>query len=329
MAWRLRMAACGLAVAACYPAAAADIELRLPLACEVGRTCLVQNYVDHDASSGVRDYACGAQSYDGHTGTDFRLPSMTAQRTGVAVLAVAKGRVLRVRDGVPDISVRVIGKDKIKGRECGNGVVVEHADGWDTQYCHMAQGSVRAKPGAQVEAGAALGLVGLSGDTEFAHVHLTVRHLGKVIDPFAFGAPAAACGGGAALWAADLRAALAYRPAAVLNTGFAARPISLEAIESGEAEQSAPGADAPALVAFVRAIGLRAGDVQRLVLVDPDGQTIVDRTADPLDRNKAQYMFFVGKKRPAGGWRPGSYRAAYSLRRNGAVILEQSFETQF
>ena len=72
--------------------------------------------------------------------------------------------------------------------------------------------------------------------------------------------------------------------------------------------------EAKALVAFVRAIGLRRGDVQRLSITGPDGATFVDHTEKPLDRDKAQVLLFSGKKRPPEGFRSGPYRADYLSR---------------
>ena len=129
----------------------------LPIACQPGSDCFVQNYVDHDPSTAYRDYACGERTYDGHDGTDFRLRSLVAQRAGVAVLAAADGVVAGVRDGMEDVSIRDTGKDAVKGRECGNGLVLRHADGWETQYCHMAQGSLAVTPGPARDDGAAAG----------------------------------------------------------------------------------------------------------------------------------------------------------------------------
>src|SRR5262249_14978919 len=70
---------------------AQGIDLGAPIDCEIGRTCFVQNYVDHDPSPGAKDYQCGTLTYDGHNGTDFRLPTLAAQRSGVNVLAAAEG----------------------------------------------------------------------------------------------------------------------------------------------------------------------------------------------------------------------------------------------
>src|SRR5215204_2553686 len=153
-----------------HTSVAADLELRIPVACEIGRTCWIQNYVDHNSSGKVGDYTCGTQTYKKHSGTDFRLKNMVQQQLGVQVLAAAAGHVTRMRDGMADMSVREQGLESLKGYDCGNGVVIEHPDGWETQYCHMARGSIRVKRGDVVKSGDALGLVGLSGNTEYAHV---------------------------------------------------------------------------------------------------------------------------------------------------------------
>jgi murein DD-endopeptidase MepM/ murein hydrolase activator NlpD len=306
--------------------AAQAIELGLPIDCEIGQTCLVQNYVDHDKSGGVSDYRCGALTYDGHNGTDFRVPTTAMQRSGVAVLAVADGRVLRTRDGVADISTSTPNAPSVAGHECGNGAVIAHADGWQTQYCHLARGSLRVKSGDQVKAGQSIGQVGLSGKTEFPHVHLAVRLRGEIVDPFAFGASEGSCGGGTALWSPSLREQLSYRAPAVLNTGFADGPVTMQKVDEGDSANLRLRPDAPALVAFVRAIGLRRGDVQRLSVTGPDGGTIVDQTETPLERNKAQVLLFAGRKRPLEGFKPGRYRADYSVTREGRKVLERTFD---
>jgi hypothetical protein len=246
-------------------AVAQTIELQLPIDCDIGRTCAIQHYVDRDPSAKAQDYQCGTLTYDGHNGTDFRLITTALRSAGVDVQAAAGGQVLRVRDGMSDVSVSTSGTPSVNDRECGNGVLIEHGDGWESQYCHMAQGSLRVRPGELVRPSQPIGRVGLSGRTEFPHLHFTVRRRGRVFDPFAFGAPEGSCGGGVALWSASLQSVLAYRTVVVLNAGFADAPVTMDRIESGEPENRRLGQDASALVAFVRAIGLRAGDEQQLV----------------------------------------------------------------
>lgn len=307
-------------------AVAETLELNLPLACEVGHTCHIQNYVDTDGSAAARDYKCGTLTYDGHNGTDFRLPSRG--KPSVNVLAAADGQVVRTRDGMVDGAFDKTGKAGIRDVECGNGVVLEHFGQWETQYCHLANGSIRVKPGDAVETGQALGRVGLSGLTEYLHLHFTVRHKGKVVDPFAYDA-APQCSGGPMLWAPSIRQQLSYYERAVLNFGFASGPVTMDLIESGAAGAEPPLVHAPALVAFVRAIGLKSGDTQHLVLRNPEGAAIAESRAPALEKNMAQYMLFAGKRKPKDGWKAGTYQAAYFVRRGDKIVLEKAFELGF
>lgn len=297
-------------------------RLVLPIACTLGRDCAIQNYPDDDPGPAAQDYQCHGRTYQGHDGTDFRLPSMVAQREGVAVLAAAAGTVRAVRDGEIDLSIRDRPAGATAGRECGNGVAIDHGGGWETQYCHMARGSIAVAAGQKVVAGTPLGRVGLSGDTEFPHLHLTVRRSGKAVDPFAFGQAAGQCGAGRSLWVATP----AYTPGQVLLAGFAAGPVSLaQAQAEGATPQPRPARTTP-LVAFVEAIGLAGGDIQRLVLSGPDGTVLADNQAPPLDRDKAQTILFAGRRPPLSGWPAGRYRLRYTVLRGGLPLLTQSRE---
>ena len=108
-----------------FPAHAQSIQLALPIACEPGRTCYIQNYTDLDPSRSARDYKCGTLTYDDHNGTDFRLPSLPVQRAGVDVRAAAGGRILRTRNDAPDGAFTRSGREAVREAECGNGVVIE------------------------------------------------------------------------------------------------------------------------------------------------------------------------------------------------------------
>lgn len=316
-----------LALAGALPAAGLSAEeafvpeLALPIACAVGQTCHIQNHVDLDPGPDARDFTCGTMTYEGHDGVDFRLPDLAAMRAGVDVLAAAPGRVRGVRDGMPDRSVRETGRQAVAKRECGNGVVVAHSDGWETQYCHLGQGSIRVARGERVEAGTVLGRVGVSGLSEYPHLHFSVRRRGAAVDPFAFERDPESCGSGRPLWAPAIRASLAYRTPVVLNAGFSDGAVDAGELESGAIAERRIGPDPPALVAYVRGIVLKAGDVQRLALLGPGGDTISQNVARPLERARAQHMMFTGKRRPAAGWPPGVYTGVYTVEREGAVVL--------
>lgn len=302
------------------------ISLALPIKCQPGVSCFFQNYVDHDASDKVRDYRCGGRSYNGHDGTDIRIRNLEIQRQGVEVLAAAPGRVIGGRNDMEDISVKTVGKAAIAGKECGNGVLIEHEGGWRTQYCHMAKGSVRVKVGDQMTTGQPIGLVGLSGDTEFFHLHFTVRHGGKIVDPFAYAAPENSCGGGRSIWAASLGEQMQYRPREIIDYGFAGIAPTMELIESGEISKHSVTSDSDALVAYVRAIGLQAGDQQSLVVQGPGGASISANNLPALDRDKAQFLVIAGKKRREAPWPAGRYSATYRVIRDGAEVLRKTFD---
>lgn len=302
------------------------IQLGMPIACEPGKTCYIQNYTDRDPSPAARDFKCGTLTYDGHNGTDFRLPSLQAQRAGVDVLASASGRVLRTRGNLPDGAFHKGAREAVRDVECGNGVLVQHDDHWETQYCHLATGSLRVKPGDSVTRGQPLGRVGLSGLTEYPHLHFTVRHDGSITDPFAHGASPESCGGGEMLWEPALQARLRYQERAVLNTGFATTPVTMEFIEDGRTDAELPSAASAAIVAFVRIIGLKSGDVQRLVLSGPSGKVIAENNAAPVENNKAQAFLSTGRKRPANGWEQGTYKAEYTVEHAGTVVLRERWE---
>jgi murein DD-endopeptidase MepM/ murein hydrolase activator NlpD len=317
------------AVENCAVAQAADQpQFKLPVECQLGFTCFVQNYVDHDPTAGYRDFSCGGQTYNGHDGTDFRLPSLTAQRQGVAVIAAASGNVVGVRDGVRDISIRSIGKRGVQGRECGNGVLLSHNDGWETQYCHLAQDSLRVTKGQVVQTGQVLGTVGLSGMTEFPHLHFTVRHRGVVVDPFAPQYAAGNCDSASSLWDAATAKDAVYRRRVALNVGFASRLLTMEELESHQASGSKLDDQSPALVAFIRMIGLQSGDVQSLAIDNPQGVRIAQTTLKPLERARAQSLVMVGGKKPASGWGPGVYRAQFQVTNEGKVVFERIFAVQ-
>ncbi len=75
-------------------------------------------------------------------------------------------------------------------------------------------------------------------------------------------------------------------------------------------------------------INAKKGDVQKLVLRGPDGGTIAENTAAPVDRGKAQWMMFAGRKVPDGGWSRGSYEATYTATNNDRVITERVFRLE-
>lgn len=94
-----------------------------------------------------------------HRGTDFR------GEVGDLVLSIGRGEVT------------FVGHDPA----LGNMVVVDHGLGITSLYGHLSDTLVW--PGAPLERGAALGLVGNTGRSAAPHLHLTVKIDGVAVDP--------------------------------------------------------------------------------------------------------------------------------------------------
>lgn len=93
----------------------------------------------------------GSRWANRHTGQDFAVP------IGTPVRSVGAGRVARVSCGGP----------------FGIEVVVQHPDGYYTQYAHLASAAVDR--GEQVSAGQWIGLSGTTGNSTGPHLHFEVR----------------------------------------------------------------------------------------------------------------------------------------------------------
>lgn len=303
-----------LTLAAGMPAAGEPV-LTPPIDCDLGRDCFIQQYVDHDPGTGASDYLCAPLSYDAHKGTDFGLRTLQQMQAGVNVLASADGTVKGVRDGVVDRAYSAANAEQVTGRECGNGVVIDHGDGWETQYCHMKKGSVAVRSGDKVQRGAVLGQVGISGRAQFPHVHLSVRHNGETIDPFdPDGEITCDTPDAKTLW----QSPPPYRAGGILDVGFSDSIPAYDDVKSGRAAKGTLPANAPALVVYGYAFGGQTGDEIRIDLTGPDGN-ILNQTAT-LDKAQAQFFRAVGKRLKGAAWPTGTYTGSATLIRKGRQI---------
>lgn len=296
--------AASLTLALALPAGA--FELLQPVDCTLGETCYIQQYFDHDPGPGSTDFSCGPLAYDGHTGTDFALPTRRAMQSGVAVLSAASGRVARVREGVEDFA------PVVHGKECGNAVVIEHGRGWETQYCHLKKGSITVKPGDVLRAGTQLGMIGQSGAADFPHLHLSVRHDGIELDPFS--PEAAACGAADDdLWAKDLP----IQPGGLLDIGITTVVPDYSAIKYGLVSADLP-TSAPALVVWTYYFGPRAGDELVLSISSSEGEVFSQSVL--IEKTQALAFRAGGRKLTTAAWPPGIYEGTAILRRDGTML---------
>ncbi len=105
---------------------------------------------------------------------------------GKAVLAVADGRVVTARDGLPEnipghgdafhpavpITLETV---------AGNTITLDLGGGQFAYYMHLQAGSLRVKPGDRVRRGQVLASIGASGDAREPHLHFEVTTSSKLL----------------------------------------------------------------------------------------------------------------------------------------------------
>lgn len=254
-----------IALAGCREATGSstpDLEFTAPIAGAPMTDVFYGAYVDHDPSPGVRDYECGGKSYDGHRGVDVLLRSFREQDAGVQVLAAAEGVVASVADGLPDRNT-----SWEVGGGFGNHVVVSHPGGFSTIYGHLRRGSVAVAPGARVERGAVLGLVGSSGRSNWPHLHFEVHRDNSVVESFV-----GACAAGRSLW----RDQLAYQDGfAVVDAGTTHEQPSLATLLERPPTLASVPMDVPSFLFWLQLANQPAA-VVRQELRGPSGAVLQD-----------------------------------------------------
>ncbi|MEH6545454.1 MAG: M23 family metallopeptidase [Sneathiella sp.] len=329
--FRKRFAAftCLILIIASAHVLADDLELDLPIGCQLGDTCFIQHYPDMDPSKKAKDHTCGFLAYDGHKGTDFRLRTLANMEAGVPVLAAADGVVANIRDGVADQYFEDYPsaiRPRIKNIGLGNTVILTHENGLKTIYAHLKKNSVTVAKSQKVKRGDILGYVGLSGLTEFPHLHFQVMSGKAVIDPFSGPQKTTPCTHSeTSLWSEAAQQELAYQPTGFLVTGFSAKiPKNRRALESGNMQQSPLPPNSQTLIFWSLYYGSQKDDVVTLTIEGPDNKLIKEYSPKRVSKNQISKYFFVGIKRPKSGWQKGGYRGQITIKRSSTTIIDQA-----
>ena len=305
-------------------ASAADNSLPkflLPIVCQIGVNCWVQNLVDFDAGPKWKDPFCGPASFNKHKGTDIRLRYLADLKSNVSVLNMADGKVLAMRNDMEEKLVTGVEDIKrLEGKDCGNGALISHGNGWTTQLCHMAKGSLTIKKGDQLKRGQKIGFVGLSGHTTFPHVHVTLRKGRKIIDPFTGLQQDQACNPEAviaktSLWEKPAKNHLEGASTALLSADFSSKPVKSRNLLEGKIKKPTLGS---ALIFYANFINLRPGD--RIDLTIKKGDKIFhSQKGKPLTRAKANWTIYAGRKTPVE--KGAHYSADVILYRNDKPLI--------
>lgn len=311
----------GVLMAAATPAFA-QLQLHLPVDCIPGEDCFIQNYMDHDAESGEKaahDYTCKHMTYDGHNGTDFRVPTYADLQRNINVLAAEDGTIKAVQveqdinpEDIPLLKLIKFGMQ----RPCGSMIQIDHGTGWESYYCHLDPTGNQVKVGDEVKAGQVIGRMGRSGESIFPHLHYELRHYGTAVDPFVGYANTFECGESRlySQWSPDAQELLAYDPTGVVKGAFSAQtPDSAQTREGGQDEELL-AASLPELHFWVELFGLRRYDRLELSLSAPDGTLLAQKRID-YDEPFALAFESISAKRGAQQWPQGTYVARAKLKR--------------
>ena len=152
-------------------------------------------------------------------------------------------------------------------------------------------------------AGTPLGQIGLSGRTEFPHLHLSLHQNGQVIDPFSPGDTTTCGNPSPSLWSP----ALPFQPGGVIDAGFATTIPSFDLMKQGGAGVETLPQTAPAMVLWAHLFGTHAGDRLTFSLNGPKDEVL--RETVTLDKTQARIMRAIGKRNRGQNWLPAPIKS--------------------
>ena len=98
---------------------------------------------------------------------------------GQQIIAVADGKIVSVRNDMPDIKPGKLPSNISVQDATGNCVVEDIGKGYFAIYAHLQPGSAKVKVGDNVKKGQVLGLLGNSGNTDAPHLHFQIIKGGR------------------------------------------------------------------------------------------------------------------------------------------------------
>lgn len=99
---------------------------------------------------------------------------IVTEHTGLDLLTFAGDKVLASAPGIVKQVIK-------QGKGLGNCVLLDHGNGYESLYAHLAEINVRK--GMHVGRGTRLGTVGVTGLTFAPHLHYEIRKDGQTVDP--------------------------------------------------------------------------------------------------------------------------------------------------
>ncbi|MTI10529.1 M23 family metallopeptidase [Curvivirga aplysinae] len=304
--------------------------LQIPVDCEFNKTCYIQKYADAVKGPDYKDYNCGTLTNDDHKGTDFRLNDYVQLEQGVDVLAAVDGKVIETRDYMPDVNAKLVGKESVFNRGYGNMIVLQHKNNYRTVYAHLKRNSIKVKIGDIVKAGTPMGQIGLSGLTEYPHLHFEILKGNQRLDPFTGDSVKTSCGQSEdkSLWAVDLP----YKPVHLVGIGMFSNRLSIHAMEHKLYENARLRPSAKGMILNAYIAGVRKGDKVHVKIYHNDAaEPFYDQEAI-REKDLAFELISAGRKNKGKNWPKGIYRGEITYSRiidgKPTILIEESAETE-
>lgn len=234
---------------------AANISLNFPVKCQQGKTC----YVNFDKKT---------------NSTNVILNTQSEMLKGTNVLAADDGKVIKVVNNMPDADTAE--QTHQTGDPCGNQVIIQHDNGWVTQYCHLKQGSIDVTPGQQVKNLQTIAQVGESGVTNFPKLGFMVLQNGVPRNPF-----------NPNIWANKIP----LNSYGLIDMGLTNQPITLEQASEKPEKKSSFNMQDKQIVAWVRVYGAQKGDQQKLTFYMPSGKVYAKPQESKITDNYPQWFY--------------------------------------
>lgn len=280
----------------------------------------VVNYVDRDGSTGVLEYRCGTQTYDGHQGMDVSIRDFYEMDEGVPVICARDGVITALVDGNYDRHYQ-----KEAGALLNYVRVGGHLDGSQEFYFHFRKNSIRVHFGDTVHVGDTLAMVGSSGWSYGPHLHFQIN--GTINPPWsvttdAFNGP---CQSDPSLWITQPAYTLDL-PTSLLTSGLTALPLSWQLILERP----------PVLTHITDPAGPAGGSFQSWVLLSSTAasDSLSWTVRDNFGSVWTYFSFALGGDYSQGWWYgswnlpdgPGAYgNWQVDVRLNGTLIAQQPF----
>ncbi len=306
-----------LVVSAAGARAADGPPFSFPLDCDIDKGCWFLNYPDTDRRIGVaKDFACGDLAYDNDFSVRIALGSVASLRNPPAVAAAAGGKVKQVLDGIEDLVITSRAQLAKGTPECGNAVIIDHENGWETAYCHLRKGSITVKKGERVERSQIIGAAGSSGFATWPQLgFITVKH-GLPFDPVSGLTTYEKCGVKRTPLLDLGRQFFIYRPAAITGIGFTDTSQTIANILRGDALSYASlRANTKFLVLWMRILNIRKDDRIEVTMTNPSGNVISRKTVI-AKKDEASFALNTAKGKGFFNWPAGVYTGTVTVTRN-------------